>query len=374
MNDGQTPVQTVEETPAAKTFALIARQPIYDPDMAIVAYELLFRKSAVDATADVANSRQATLMVIETALEIGLGRLTGGLPVHINFPRELLVAVPSLPLPPERVVIEVLEDVPGDPQVIAALAALRARGHRIALDDYSPQVTDPALLDVADIVKIVVSQVPRNELVTLVNGLKARGVELIAEEVETVEQFEQCLELGFAGFQGYFLQHPQTFRARRVPTSRLGMLRLVAALSKEGQSADDIERLIALVALQTFVDRPASLFVSALIRARMCEQLARLCGEKDVVPYFITGLFSMLDAITGMPFPELFDQLPLALSVQRALLSEEGTPGAALACVRAYERGAWSLVTFKDLPPEMIRTAYVDAVLWAEEARALVSA
>jgi c-di-GMP phosphodiesterase len=197
-----------------KEFSLVARQPIYDTGMAVVAYELLFRKSAVISTAEVENSRQATLLVIESALEIGLERLSGGLPVHINFPRELLVAKPPLSLPSEWV-IEVLEDVPGDPEVIAAITALRASGHRIALDDYIPVVTDPVLLEVADIVKIVISQFAHHELASMVGTLKARGLELIAEEVETMEQFERCLQLGFSGFQGYFLQHPRTFHEKR---------------------------------------------------------------------------------------------------------------------------------------------------------------
>jgi EAL and modified HD-GYP domain-containing signal transduction protein len=398
--------------------ALVARQPIYDTGMAIVAYELLFRKSTAASKAEVDNPRQATMEVIGSALEIGLDRLTGGLPVHINFPRELLLGESPLPLQPDRVVIEVLENVPGDQQVIASINALRALGHRIALDDYDPAVTDDSLLDVADIVKIVISQIAHDELAPLVKKLRARGLELIAEEVETVEQFEQCIELGFNGFQGYFLQHPQTFRAQRVPTSRLGMLRLVAALNKDVDSLEEIERLISqdasmpyrvlrcinssyynlprkidsihqaivilgldnlrrlctLVALQAFDDRPPSLFVSALIRARMCEQLGRLGGARDAGAYFITGLFSMLDVITGLPMIELVTELPLTTPVERALLAGEGSLGEALACVCAYERGAWHLVGFGTLTVELIRAAYVDAVFWAEEARSLISA
>ena len=127
------------------------------------------------------------------------------------------------------------------------------------------------------------------------------------------------------------------------------------------------------MALQTFAERPPSLFVNALVRARMCEQLAKLAGAKDSGPYFITGLFSMLDVLTGMPVIEIMNELPLAAPVERALLAGEGELGAALNCVRAYERGAWQLVAFGDLNANLIRAAYVDAVFWAEEARALIS-
>ena len=232
-----------------------------------------------------------------------------------------------------------------------------------------------------------------------------------------MEQFEQCLELGFDGFQGYFLQHPQTFRSQRMPASRLGMVRLVAALNKEVESLAEIEQLISqdvsmpyrvlrcinssyynlprridsihqaivilgldnlrrlctLVALQAFTERPPSLFVNTLTRARMCEQLGRIASPQDAGPYFITGLFSMLDVLTGMPIEELIAELPLTKPVERALVAEEGDLGAALACARAYERGAWQQIEFRGVAINLIRAAYVDAVFWAEEARTLLS-
>lgn len=398
--------------------ALVARQPIYDTGMAVVGYELLYRDSDRAKKAIFPDARQATLAVLANALEIGLDKLTAGMPIHVNFPRELLVSDSPIPLPADRVVVEVLEDVPDEPQVIAGLVTLRKLGHRIALDDYSPTITGPALLEVADVVKIVTRNRTREQLEPLVKSLKARKLQLVAEEVETVEQFEQCIELGFDQFQGYFLQHPQTFRSQRVPASRLGMLRLVAALNGEVDSFEEIEKLVSqdvsmpyrvlrcinssyynlprridsihqaivilgidnlrrlctLVAMQSFTERPPSLFVNALVRGRMCEQLAKLAGVKDTGPYFITGLFSLLDVLTGVPLKELMGELPLTAAVERALLSEEGPIGAALACARAYERGTWEKVKFDKLDMTIIRAAYVDAVFWAEEARGMVAA
>ncbi len=126
--------------------------------------------------------------------------------------------------------------------------------------------------------------------------------------------------------------------------------------------------------MQSFTERPPSLFVNALVRGRMCEQLAKLAGVKDTGPYFITGLFSLLDVLTGVPLKELMGELPLTAAVERALLSEEGPIGAALACARAYERGTWEKVKFDKLDMTIIRAAYVDAVFWAEEARGMVAA
>jgi c-di-GMP phosphodiesterase len=395
----------------------VARQPIYDTAMAVVAYELLYRHSPRTNKAEITDPGRATLEVVtNAALEIGLERLAGGLPVHVNFPEELLATLPDLPLRPELAVIEVLETVPARPEVIAGIKELRARGHRIALDDYSTRATDPKLLEFADIAKIEITKTTDDELPRLVKDLKARGLKLIAEQVETVEQFERCIGLGFDGFQGNFLQHPQTFRAKRVPSSRLGTLRLVASLQNEDYSLDEVEGLLsqnvsmsyhvlrcinssyynlprkidsirqaivilgieslrqlcALLCLQGLDDRPPSLYLHAMTRARMCEQLGRMAGAQDCGPFFITGLFSLLGALVGMPTQKIVEELPLSAAVSRALVAGEGKLGEALQCARAYERAAWNHVAYGSLPPHLIRAAYVDALFWAEQARSLI--
>src|SRR5262249_4209889 len=219
---------------------------------------------------------------------------------------------------------------------LAGIRALRKRGHRIALDDYTARDSDRALLDVADIVKVALSRERPEDLERTVRELKARGLKLIAEEVETIEPFDRCLELGFDGFQAYFLQHPQTFQAQRVPSNKIGTLRLLTELTRDDASIGDIEKILSqdmsmsyrvlrcinssfynlprkvdsirqgivilgmdplrqlcsLVALQGFDDRPPNLIIVAMARARMCEQLGRLIGAEDSGPFFITGLFS----------------------------------------------------------------------------------
>lgn len=409
----QPPAALPADAPSIReSIALVSRQPIYGAGMEAIAYELLYEQDAHDATIQV---------VADAALEIGLDRLAGGLPVHINYPRELLAAESPLSVHPERVVIEVAMDASNDAALIEGVRALRARGHRIALEDYSALLEEPtraadaALLQSVDIVKINVSRHDRAQLERIARPLLERGASLFAEQVETVEQFEECARMGFQGFQGDFLHQPQTFKAQRVPSSRISTLRLISALQDPNFSLQEIETLVAqdislsyrvlrcinssffnlprkvesirqaivilgvdnlrqlatLVALQGFENRPASLFLTAMIRARMCEQLARLAGAKDAGPYFITGLFSLLEVLTGIPAPELFDQLPLSEPVERALIAQEGDMGAALKCARAYERASWRRVAYGGLSPELIRAAYVDAVFWAERAQAL---
>jgi EAL and modified HD-GYP domain-containing signal transduction protein len=202
-----------------------------------------------------------------------------------------------------------------------------------------------------------------------------------------------------------------------VPSSRLSTLRLVASLQNEDYSLHEVEQLLSqnvsmsyhvlrcinssyynlprkidsirqaivilglenlrqlctLLCLQGFDDRPPSLFVNAMTRARMCEQLGRLSGAKDCGPFFMTGLFSLLNALVGLPTQKIVEELPLAPAVANALVAGEGTQGAALRCTRAYERAAWDHVAYGDLPQNLIRAAYLDALFWAEQARALIA-
>jgi EAL and modified HD-GYP domain-containing signal transduction protein len=410
---GSSPVAQVADA----GFAFIARQPIYDSAMAVVAFELLYKTAPGAGQPELLDPGQAALRAISSAaLDIGLDKLAGELPVHITFPAELLVDVPQLPLPPGRVVVQVLEETLTQPKALVGIQALRSRGHAIALEGYSRPASDPALLACFSTVKLRISQREPDELTRLVRTLKSRGLKLIAAGVETVEQFEQCIALGFEGFQGDFLQHPQTFHARRIPSNRLSTLRLVASLQTENFSLDEVERLLSqdmsmsyhalrcinssfynlprkidsirqaivilglenlrqlctLLCLQGLDDRPPSLFVHALTRARLCEQLGRAGGAGDAGPFFMTGLFSLLNALVGIPTEKLMEELPLAPAIRSALVSGLGDMGAALQCTRAYERAAWSHVVYRDLDPHLIRAAYVDAVFWAEQARTLI--
>ncbi len=407
------PARSADDFPQPNpALAVVARQAIVDASKNVVAYELLYRRTQEATTAEVGpDGARATLEVIaNSVLEIGLDRLSPDLPVHINYPRELLVDPVTPPVFPQRVVIEVLESVRADPETIAGIRTLREQGHLIALDDFSPKVTDPKLLEHADIVKLDLSQHSREAFAELARSLRNRPVRLIAERVETVEEFERCVVLGFDAFQGYFLQHPKTFSARPLPSNRLGALRVVSLLQKEDSELSDIERLIshdlglsyrlmrcinssyygfskkvdsirqavlilgferlrqvcALVALRELGERPASVFVDAMARARMCEQLGPLRGVRDPASLFIMGLFSTLDVLTGLPMAEVLRELPLSEDLVQGLSAREGFLGSVLREVIAYERGTWQPSIPRGIKPAVMQAIYVEAIEWAE--------
>lgn len=395
----------------AARMAFVARQPIFDRSLAVRGYELLYRSA--DATAArFENGAAATAEVIVSAvIDVGMRCLTGVLPAFINFPRQMLVSPLPLPIEPQRVVIEVLEDVEADAQLLAALDMLRKRGHRIALDDFDPREGSEALLARADIVKLDVRTHSGERLAELVSILRRRPLELIAEKVETPEELDCCQALGFDGYQGYFLQRPETFSARRSPSSRVATLRLLLQLHDPKVSAADMEVAIACdgglcyrilscvnssyyrwpraiesirqavvvlgfdelraicaaILLTRFEDRPPYLSAQALIRARMCEGLCVSGGLDERERYFMAGMLSLMDALLGLPLADALRGLPLSAPMLGALLSKEGALGEALACVQHFEKGEWAECRFQALPADAIWEAYRDAVRWADQ-------
>lgn len=402
---------------AAAQLICVARQPIFDASLRIIGYELLYRGNPSATRVQMVDGTLATARVVLGALsDIGLDALSPGVLAHINLPDALLRTPLVLPLPADRVVIEVLEDVRVDDELLAGIRALRAQGFQIALDDWVSAGGDRRLLEVADCVKIDLLHEPPETLEETVRELLARGLSVVAEKVETREQFELCRELGCSGFQGYFLQRPETFSGQRAPTMRLATLQVLAALNKPDATPEDIEKLLArdlglvnrvlrclnsgyynlprkvtsikhgivmlglenlkrlcaVVALAAFEDRPSYLLVNAMIRGRMCESLAQQRDPNAAGSFFFAGLLSHLDALLGVPTNEAVKSLPLPPEIEAALTQQDGPIGDALRAVRAWERGHWDVTEAGSEATEQIHRAYLEALRWAEDSKQLL--
>lgn len=391
--------------------ALVARQPIFDVRREVVAYELLYRDGAGASMGPDVDGAMATARVLQSAVfDIGIAGLVGEMTVHINVPEPILRERVPIPLPAKQTVIEVLEGTHATPDVIEGIAWFRSQGYLIALDDFADTPTDWALVDHADMIKVDLTRLDATALASLTARLRTLGKRLVAEKVETLEEFERCCALGFDLFQGYFLQRPETFFGQRIPTDRLTTLRLLAEVYKPEVSLATIEsalaqdaalsyrllrcvnssyfnlphrieslrraittlgldaigRLCAVLALAGFDDRPEIVRNSALVRARMCELLAIRSGRRAAGSYFLVGHLSMLDTLVGAPMHELMILLPLQDDIVRALIAGEGDLGAALRCTQAYERGDWQQALFPGLDAADIGETYREAVKWAD--------
>jgi EAL and modified HD-GYP domain-containing signal transduction protein len=395
------------ETPALIADPVcVARQPIFDADMCVAAYELLYRGNNADA-ANVVDGDAATADVLQSVLaEIGLDRVVGTHTAFVNLTEGFLEKGLCDVLPKERIVLEVLEDVEPTEGVIAALKKLSSRGYKIALDDFEFRKNQCALTEYADIVKVDVQLLDMIAAREQISELRSSKAKLLAEKVETHEEFKTCREMGFELFQGYFFAKPQLLEGKRLPSDRMATLNLISELSRSEITIEEVEALLArdpqlaaklltyasssfcgargpveslkraavlvglqrlrtwasLLALGCLTHCPEELLKTAAVRAKMCELLANEHADQ----HFTVGLLSPLDAFAGRPMSEIVEEMPLSESVKAALLSGEGELGTALACVLAFERGDWSRAAQLADNGEAISAAYLEALDWAK--------
>jgi EAL and modified HD-GYP domain-containing signal transduction protein len=310
----------------------------------------------------------------------------------------------------EQTVLELLEDVEPTAAVVAGVQRLKARGFRIALDDFSYRPEYHPLLELADFVKVDLLDDGERPLGGLVSVLRRFRARLVAEKVETAEQFRECQQLGFDYFQGHHFSRAQTLTDRIPPSNKLVVLNLLARLADPALAVGELERALsadvslsykllryvnsaafarrreveslkdaiilagfdavrgwAALLLLASIDahKPRELIKLAMIRARMCERLARAPGLQGQA--FITGLFSVLEALMDVPMAVLLDNLALRAPIRFALLAREGELGALLQQVLWYERGEWLPLIAAGAGHERLVAAYLEAVRWTDE-------
>ncbi len=388
----------------------LGRQPIYDRALEVHAYELLYRSGEANHAGGPVDGDYATSSVILNSLmEIGLEEVVGAKPAFINLTRAFLTGEHPIPFPAQRCVLEVLEDISVDQPLLEAIQRLRGRGFTIALDDFEFHQGHEALVELADIIKIDLMVLDRQALESLVERLRPYRAKLVAEKIETQDEFEFCRDLGFDYFQGYFLCKPKILNAQRLPGDRLAVLQLLSTLQDPQADMSDLEALIsrnvalsykilryvnsaflalprkietirqavimlgretirslaALMTLSEVQDKPGELIKLSMIRARMCESLARAEGS-DTAKYFTVGLLSTLDAMMDAPMSQLLESLPLSEEIEAALLSRDGPAGRALEAVIHYERGEWEHESCTHYTSKTLTEAYLEALRWAD--------
>jgi EAL and modified HD-GYP domain-containing signal transduction protein len=389
----------------------IARQPIYDRRLTVYAYELLHRAGSDHNHADVTDGDGATSQVLINALmEIGLPELVGQARAFVNLTRQHILNGLPPSLAQDNVVLEVLEDIAPDQELISALTNLKAAGYTIALDDFIYHKSKHSLVELADIIKIDVLDLQGSTLAKQVNELRPMGVKLLAEKVETPEEFDHCKSLGFDYFQGYFFCKPNIVKGKHTQTSRIAIMQLLTKLQDPNLDFDELQTLVAqdislsyrilryinsahlslgkkiesmrhaiillglntiktwvnILAMSSIDDKPYELILTALIRARMCENLAA-STSLSAQNAFTVGLFSTLEAFIDKPLEEILATLPLADELHNALLHNSGELGQLLSLVLNYERGQWDDFSGTQFDSTTLCTAYLDAIHWASE-------
>ncbi len=372
----------------------VARQAILNRHKDLYGYELLFRSGPENNHFDGTESQSATTQVIaNTLFSAGLEGILGGKKGFINFDREMLLDDSWSILPKDVAVIEVLETVEPDGAVLAACRRLRAQGYTIALDDFLHHPKLEPLIRTAHIIKIDLRAGTRAEQQRMVTKYSRQGLQMLAEKVETAEEFEWASAVGFDLFQGYFFTKPVVLRGRQTPSWKMSCLRLLEETQREeidfeklrdlikndvsfcykllrftnsamfnhpveirtverallALGENGIRRWVAFAAMKGLAgDKPNELIMQSMLRAEFAQRLAALGGVSDLHNWFLMGLFSLLDTMLDQTIESALEQLRLSPQVEETLL-RTAPPGDRMANVYAlisnYETGNWDEVS-----------------------------
>ncbi len=393
---------------------VVARQPILNRKQITIGYELLFRERPKDTTfVKGMNGTKATVNVINSLLSIGLVNITGYKKCFINFPRELLLEKYFQLLPKEILVIEILEDIFVDEKVIEVCQRAKKKGFVFALDDFFLRDEIKPLIEIADIIKIDLKTPPSKKVIRC---LKEKKKVLLAEKVETLEEFNGYLQMGFDYFQGFFFSQPQVISVKDIPPYKINLLRLMKKLQKDTKmeriaeiiSQDlslsikllkyinsaffalrfrvssvhraaailgelELKKWLMLVLISEIgVDRPSELIVQSTLRAKFCEFIAqRLRGKTLGYEAFTVGMFSLINVILQRPMEEVLEEIGLADEIKKALIEKSGLLYEILEIVTSYERLDLNrlvrLLEKIKIPFIEIENLYIKALLWTNK-------
>lgn len=399
----------------------VARQPIFDRRNDVYGYELLYRSASDQTSFPGGDATEATRQVVaNTLISIGAEKVLCGKRAFINLDHSLLVDDLYGSFSPDSVVIEVLETTRVDEAVLAACAKLRRAGFSIALDDFVAGSPAEDLIPFARIIKVDIRSTPRSDQESLLRRTFSDDCLLLAEKVETHEEWEWARDAGYDLFQGHFFQKPELISGRDIPATKLSCLQLLREVSgdqidcrrtaavvkrdvalsfkllryvnsalfvrrKGIESIDHAVVLLGLSGLRQWAavaavptlaqDKVSELTVNSLVRAQFCDLLSTFVGLRANGSAFLVGLFSHLDAMLDLPLEEALTLVGLSAPLVEVLL-EHSTPLDPLQMVyrliRDYEAAAWDAVmegvAKLGVKPEDIGQSYAESTLWTSQA------
>ena len=407
-------VPTSERIKNLKNLRYIARQPIFDRDEKVFGYELFFRNGMENVFSS-EDADAASRSTLDSSLLMGLDVLCDGRRAFLNCTRETLVRGLITLMPPSSTVVEVLESVPPDAEVMSACQHLKEAGYLIALDDYVNNDPREAMAELADIMKVDMKVTTQEDRVALVKRHGPWRCRMLAERVETREEFVTAREMGFVYFQGYFFRKPEIVATRDVPANRLNYMRLIGAVSRNDLDMVELEKLVKgetsicyrllrylnssmfgfkseihsvrhalsilgerevrrwvrlVAAVEAGQDKPSDLVLSALVRARFGELLSpRIThGESDL---FLLGLLSLIDAMLETSMPMVLEKIPLDHDTKAVLLGQASRLRPVYQLMLAHESGQWDAVAELcknlQLNTEETASSYWQAQQWARD-------
>jgi c-di-GMP-related signal transduction protein len=406
----------ISKSPLKQKF--VARQPIFDRQRQIIGYELLFRSGFDNVFKDYWRLDNASSQtILDSFLVFGINELTGGKLAFINFTRNILLSNVASIFSKECIVIELLETIEPDATIIAACKKLKQKGYSLALDDFTFDKDIVPLLQFMDIIKVDFLEnigKKRKRIFSMVDQ-KSTNIKFLAEKIESYNDYNQAMEMGYHYFQGFFFSKPIVVSAKDIPSVKSNLLKLLSKLYRAEIDFNEIEtsikqdvslayklirfinspsfgltgevhsirhvlnlmgikevrKWVSLLALsQLSHDKPEALMINSIVRARFCELIAENTGMKDrSSEFFLMGLFSLIDIFFERSMGDILKELPLSRDIKNALLDCTGIMGDVLRFVTAYEKGDWEYIFANSsrikLDEEILPGLYFDAITWA---------
>ncbi len=365
----------------------LGRQPILDRNQSLFAYELLFR-SAPGGGASFTTDLSATAAVIAHASQLGLEKVIGDALGFVNVDADVLMSDIFIFLPRDQVVLEIVETMKPTPEILARIRTLVAQGFRFALDDVITDSDDvQSLLPLVEYIKLDLRDMPLSALLKLAPRFKQFNKKLLAEKVETREEFDICMDLGFDYFQGYYFAKPAVMSGKKLSPSQLAVTQMMTLVTSDADNIvieEAVKRDVSLALnLLRLVNTPAvgarhridslsqavtvlgrtqlqrwlqimlyaepaqrgqnmtPLLMLATTRGRLLELLAqKLHPERRSMAdtAFTVGIMSLMDTLFGIPLSEILVQIPVIDEVADALLHRRGFYGELLHLTECLER------------------------------------
>lgn len=395
----------------------VARQPVFTTKKGIFGYELLFRLGLENAFPDIDGDIATSNVLSNTFFSFGLKEILSGKPGLVNFTRDLILQKAPLLFPREHIIIEVLENIEPETDVINALKLFRKKGFNIALDDFVYHEKFKPMMDLCAIIKFDLIATPLDTLESIIEDVRNNyEITLLAEKVETYQEFEQAKEMGFRLFQGYFFSKPEVLSKKDLSANDMIKLQLInetarseidlsriADLIKKDVSTsfkllkfinsayfkrsvpistikdavtflgeDELKRFINVVVIAGLGEgKPNELIRSSVIRASMCEQCgALLKSDFSTEELFTLGLFSIMDAMLDMRMTDILAGIQLSDKIKNALLGKDKGFNKILNAVTCVEKGDWECSFFKIMSGTKIERQlpvfYMEAIKMAD--------
>ena len=363
----------------------IARQPIFDQRLKIFAYELLFRAGPENVFRP--RKDASSSVIVDSTMLFDLQTLTGHAKAFINADQSALLQGAVRLLPPDRIIVEILESVVPTPEVLTACKDLTDAGYVLALDDFVDQPKWEPLLALAKFLKVDFRASDQDARGAMARRYLPRGMQLLAEKVETQAELQQARTLGYTYFQGFFFCKPSMLEAREIPPNKLLYLRLLGAVASPDLDYEKIEeilkqepslvykllrylnsplvgvrneirsirlaismigetefrRWVSIVAIVSMAGgKPPELIRTALTRAYFCEEIS---GPIGMTPHssdlFLMGLLSVTDALLDLPINQILAQLPVSDDLRTALCGGSNRFRDVYDTLLSYERADW---------------------------------